>query len=179
LVPTYVGQQVIGSGSHTVTAEQGINDAQDAGMLAGNAGLSEGSVIYLDIENGGQMPSNQVEYVRSWITDVQNNTPYVPGVYCHKTTAPQVASAVDGVVTDLKTWVFGGPIDTGPHDIDLDAEQAPDPATSGYPAALLWQYRMSMNGDINLSWTDRNTGDILRLAKVDLDTATIEDPAHP
>jgi Rv2525c-like, glycoside hydrolase-like domain len=76
LVPTYVGQQVIGAGSHIVTADQGKIDAQGAAALAGNAGLDASSVIYLDIENGGHMPSNQVSYVTSWIGEVNANTDY-------------------------------------------------------------------------------------------------------
>lgn len=35
LVPTYVGQQVIGAGSHIVTADQGKIDAQGAARLPG------------------------------------------------------------------------------------------------------------------------------------------------
>ena len=60
LVPVYVGQQVIGAGSHIVTAAQGAIDAQNAASLASSATLDSGSVLYLDIENGGMMPSAQV-----------------------------------------------------------------------------------------------------------------------
>jgi hypothetical protein len=98
LVPTYVGQQVIGVGSHVVTADQGKIDAQGAAPLAGNAGLDAGSVIYLDIENGGLMPANQVAYVTSWIGEVNANTDHWAGVYCsHFKTAKQVADAAAGV----------------------------------------------------------------------------------
>lgn len=183
LLPTYVGQQVIGPGSHIVTPAQGTSDAQDAASLASNAGLSTGSVIYLDIENGGTMPANQVAYVSSWISEVHKNTDYWAGVYCHQTTAPQVANAVASVVADtghdVATWAFGGPIDTGPSTIDLHLEQAKDPALSGFAPAVAWQYRMSMNGSIDLTWTDRNTGASRRLNKVDLDCAKLQDPSRP
>jgi hypothetical protein len=109
LVPTYVGQQVIGVGSHVVTADQGKIDAQGAAPLAGNAGLDAGSVIYLDIENGGLMPANQVAYVTSWIGEVNANTDHWAGVYCsHFKTAKQVADAAAGVTDhDVATWRTG------------------------------------------------------------------------
>lgn len=183
LLPTYVGQQVIGAGSHTVTPGQGKADAVDASNLAANAGLSDGSFVYLDIENGGQMPTNQVEYVKAWIRELHTNSSYWAGVYCsYFKTAQQVADSVADVVDDtgqaVATWVYH-PIDKGPSTIDLGAEPRQNPANSGYVPALAWQYRMSMNGPINLTWVDRNTGAGKRLDNVDLDAANVWDPAHP
>jgi hypothetical protein len=178
LVPTYVGQQVIGAGSHVVTAAQGTTDAQDAAALAANAGLDSGSVIYLDIENGGEMPSNQVSYVTSWIGEMNSNTDYWAGVYCsHFKTAKQVADAAVGITDhDVATWAYN-PIDSGPSVIDLGAEQPGDPAGSGYAPAIVWQYRMSLHGSVDLTWTDQATGASKRLNQVDLDTASVQDPS--
>jgi hypothetical protein len=180
LVPTYVGQQVIGAGSHIVTADQGRIDAQNAHTLAGSASLEEGSVIYLDIENGGDMPANQVAYVTSWIDEVNANTDYWAGVYCsHFKTAKQVADIASGVTDhDVATWAFR-PIDSGPSVIDLGAEQPRDPADSGYAPAIVWQYRMSLNGSVDVTWTDNATGARKRLNQVDLDTASVQDPSRP
>src|ERR1700687_2414017 len=102
LVPVYVGQEVIGPGSHTVTAAQGVTDAQDAANLASSAGLDAGSVLYLDIENGGMMPNTppnaQVDYVTSWVNEVSTNTSYSPGVYCSSVqTAQQVTNKVGAI----------------------------------------------------------------------------------
>lgn len=180
LVPTYVGQQVIGAGSHVVTAAQGQIDAQDAATLASNAGIGSGSVIYLDIENGGQMPANQVSYVTSWIGEVNASTDYWAGVYCsHFKTAKQVADAAAAVTDhDVATWAYK-PIDSGPSVIDLAAELPQDPAGSGYAPAIVWQYRMSLNGSVDLTWTDQATGASKRLNQVDLDTASVQDPSAP
>ncbi|MFL6223034.1 MAG: glycoside hydrolase domain-containing protein [Actinomycetes bacterium] len=179
LVPTYVGQQVIGVGSHVVTADQGKIDAQGAAALAGNAGLDAGSVIYLDIENGGLMPANQVAYVTSWIGEVNANTDHWAGVYCsHFKTAKQVADAAGVTDHDVATWAYR-PIDSGPSVIDLGAEQPRDPAGSGYAPAIVWQYRMSLNGSVDLTWTDQATGASKRLNQVDLDTASVQDPSNP
>lgn len=183
LVPTYVGQQVIGEGSHTVTGQQGTADATDAANLAASAGLSAGSVLYLDIENGSLMPANQVQYVISWIREVHTNTDYWAGVYCsHFKTAQQVADAAADIVADtgrdVATWAYK-PIDSGPSVIDLGAEQPRDPADSGFAPAIVWQYRMSLNGSVDLTWTDKQSGASKRLNKVDLDSASVFDPSNP
>jgi hypothetical protein len=182
VVPTYVGQQVIGVGSHVVTAAQGTIDAGKAAELADAAHLSAGSVIYLDIENGGQMPQNQVGYVTAWIAEMHTNTDYWAGVYCsHHKTAQQVADAAAGIVAetghDVPTWAYK-PIDSGPSVIDLGGEQPRDPAGSGYAPAVVWQYRMSLNGSVDLTWVDRETGANKRLNQVDLDTASVFDPSN-
>jgi Domain of unknown function (DUF1906) len=183
LVPTYVGQQVIGGGSHIVTAQQGVADAADACNLAANANLNPGSVLYLDIENGGQMPADQVEYVIAWISEIHHNSDYWAGVYCsHFKTAQQVADSATDIVAEtgheVATWAYR-PIDQGPSTVDLGAEPAQDPANSGYAPALVWQYRMSIKGPIDLTWVDSQTGAARRLDKVDLDTASVANPAQP
>jgi Domain of unknown function (DUF1906) len=183
IVPTYVGQQVIGAGSHTVTAGQGTIDAQDAATLAARAGVGRGGVIYLDIENGGLMPQNQVDYVTAWIREVHTNTDFWGGVYCsHHQTAQQVTDATSGIAADaghdVPVWAYK-PIDSGPSVIDLDTEQPRDPAGSGFASALVWQYRMSLNGSVDVTWTDQQTGQTRRLNQVDLDTASVADPSQP
>jgi hypothetical protein len=183
LVPTYVGQQVSGPGSSSVTAAQGRIDGQDAAGLAARAGLSSRSVIYLDIENGGTMPPHQLAYVKAWIDEVHKQTDYWAGVYCsHHLTAQQVADATAPLVAETEhgvaTWAFR-PVDSGPSVIDLGVEQPQDPAGSGYAAALVWQYRMSLNGSVDLTWTDKQSGTPKRLNQVDLDTASVFDPSNP
>jgi hypothetical protein len=190
LLPTYVGQEVIGAGSHVVTAARGTADAQDSALLAARAGLTAGAVVYLDIENGGLMPGNQVNYVKAWVAEVTANTPYQAGVYCSSGQAPdgtRTAEQVASITADITagagahpvfTWAFR-PIDRGPSVIDLGTELPPDPATSGYGLALAWQYRLSMDGNIDIVWTDKQSGNRRRLNKVDLDAASVADPSFP
>lgn len=183
VIPTYVGQQVIGAGSHIVTGAQGKLDGLNAAGLAAGIRLQPQCVIYLDIENGGMMPSNQVDYVTEWIREVHVNSIYWAGVYCSRSeTAQQVADNVTDIVTaaghPVATWVYG-PIDQGPSTIDLATEPARDPASSGFSAALVWQYRMSMNGSIDLKWTDSQSGASQQLATVDLNCSSVSNPARP
>lgn len=182
-LPTYVGRQVIGTGANpaTVTATQGRADALNAEQLMRTAGFDTGTVVYLDIENGQQMPANQVQYVSAWIRAVNDETSYWPGVYCsRKGTAAQVFSFAG----DIPTWVYGPvrpfpPVPEGVTPptvvVDLDTEQPPAAMTSDFPGAVAWQYAMSLNCVINLRW--RDGGQVRTLHGVDLDCATVEDPS--
>jgi hypothetical protein len=180
-LPTYVGQQVIGAGSHVVTAAQGRADALNAHDLMRTAGFAVGTHVYLDIENGLQMPANQVAYVGAWIRTVNEETSYWPGVYCsRKGTAAQIL----GFAGDIPTWVYG-PVRPHPAvpaggtpptvTVDLDAEQPPAQMTADFPGAVAWQYAMSLNCVINVRWSDGGVTHTLH--GVDLDCATVEDPS--
>ena len=87
--------------------------------------------MYLDIENGGHMPSNQVSYVTSWIGEVNANTDYWAGVYCSHTAQQVADAAVDITHHKVAEWAYN-PIDSGPSVVDRGAEQPRDPAGSGY-----------------------------------------------
>lgn len=183
-LPTFVGQQVIGGGSHVVTAAQGRIDGDAACARMAEAGFPEGSVVYLDIENGLQMPANQVDYVRAWIDTVNASQPptgYWPGVYCSKKgTAAQVA----GLAPDIPIWVYGPqrllpPVPAGgtrPTVVfDLDSETPPADMHTDFPSATAWQYVMSLNCRVDLRWHEDGTP--RTLAEVDVDCATVADPS--
>jgi hypothetical protein len=172
LVPVYVGQQVIGPGSHTVTAAQGVTDAQDAANLASSAGLDAGSVLYLDVENGAMMPNNQVDYVTSWVNEVSTNTSFSPGVYC---SSVQTAQQVTNNVGAIPIWGFH-PKFAAPSTIDLASETPPDPGQCGFATALLWQYRLNLGGAVTIKWTDSATGTAKSLV-VDVNSAVVLDPS--
>ncbi|MFJ7250958.1 glycoside hydrolase domain-containing protein [Kitasatospora sp. NPDC098652] len=173
LAPLYVGQQAPGGeGSHILTAAQGTADALDARALAQSAGLEPGSVVYLDIEVGGTLTAAHMAYVSAWVAQMQLPA-FRAGVYCSFfQTAQQVVTAVGSI----PIWAFRV-IDSGPTQIDLSSETAPDPAGSGFGAALAWQYRQSKNGAITLNWTD--SGAPRQLVTVDMDSAVCLDPSNP
>ncbi|MCU7826868.1 glycoside hydrolase domain-containing protein [Kitasatospora sp. DSM 101779] len=174
LAPVFVGQQAPGGpGSHKLTAAQGVVDARTTEDLGHSAGLEPGAVVYLDIEVGGRLAANHLAYVASWINSVSADTGYNPGVYCSfSKTASQIATEVGTV----PTWVFHA-VDVGPSQINLATETPRDPAQSGFAAALVWQYRLSLSGAVNLNWIDSGTPK--RLQEVDVDSATCFDPSHP
>jgi len=80
--PIFFGQQEPSvPGSHILTAEQGILDGRQAIKLAHQAGIPQGSVIFLDIETGGNLSSGFLDYYRAWIKEIFSNN-FRPGVYC-------------------------------------------------------------------------------------------------
>lgn len=172
-LPVYVGQQAPGGpGSHVLTAERGVADAQNAAALAASAQFPSGSVVYLDIELGGRLPDDFLHYIGAWVEEMNARTDYWAGVYCSfKDTAAQVA----GHVGDIPTWVFRVR-DGGPSTIHLADEVPPDPADAGFAAAVAWQYRLSLTGPIDLTWTD-DVGASHRLHQVDLDSSLLADPS--
>jgi hypothetical protein len=174
LAPVYVGQQAAGGpGAHTLTAAQGTTDAANACALAVKAGLPAGRVVYLDIEVGGTLSTAHLAYVTAWVTAMRAAA-YAPGIYASTSrTAAQVVAAVGA----LPTWVFH-PRDNKAVVVDPATEVAPDPATSGFAGATIWQYRMSLTSAsrVDLAWVD-SSGTKHVLAGVDMDSSTVADPS--
>src|ERR1700690_1074494 len=61
--------------------EKGAQDAQSAANSAQQEGFPAGTVIFLDIEEGGRLPDTYHEYVRSWF-DALAAANYFGGAYC-------------------------------------------------------------------------------------------------
>ena len=163
LAPIYVGQQVTGPGSRTVTAEQGARDGGNACELMTSAGFPHASFVYLDLENGPPFTPAQRGYVGAWVDAVKAHG-FSPGVYCSFLFAHQVHE----LRTDARIWAFHVST-TKPHHVPGPRYPDPDPAACGYPGAFIWQLgdecRISLAGD---------PGDII---EVDLDTAASPDPS--
>lgn len=103
-LPVYVGQQYENPNCPTcnvLTSAQGKTDGENAANLMAAAGFPTLAVVFLDIELGGTLPSNFLDYVSAWITEVNEETAYWAGVYCSsdKTAAQIVASVGSSSVT--------------------------------------------------------------------------------
>jgi hypothetical protein len=163
--PIFFGQQEPSvPGSHILTAEQGILDGRQAIKLAHQAGVPQGSVIFLDIETGGNLSSDFLDYYRAWIKEIFSNN-FRPGVYCDfLKTADQLLSVDNRVVF----WVFN----TNNYSCLRDGHfpyPEPNPSESGVAYASVWQLiqRCSIGSD----------GRTIP-SEVDLDSATNPDPSH-
>lgn len=173
IAPIYVGQQVTGA-SHNLSKQQGVLDAVNAVDLAANADLAAGVVIYLDIEEGGKLTDDFLDYIDAWVSGVASNG-CTPGVYCsHSKTADQINDHVGPV----RTWVYGAQ-NAGSVTVDLEGEAARDPGTSHFGNAVMWQYLVSLGGRrVDLAWHDAD-GTRQKLIEVDVDSAVIADPSSP
>lgn len=101
-LPIYVGQQVVGPGSHKDTAIEAEVDAFEAAALMHSAAFALGSPVYLDLENGAPFPPAEAAYTFSWIEGIKA-AGFTPGVYCSHVLAPHF---------DLNTtriWAFKVP----------------------------------------------------------------------
>jgi len=146
-----------------------------AAGLARRAGIDPFSVLYLDIAATGRLRQAHFDYVAGWIAGIGQDTTYWAGVRCsHLLTAAQLNEAFD----DVPTWIFNAP-SAGRCTVDPGAASPPRPATSGYPDALLWQYRASNPGPLDLVWLDRDSTENVRLRQVSLISSVVPNPADP
>lgn len=139
-LPIYVGQQVTGPGSHTITSTQGRTDGDNACALMTKAGFPRGSHVWLDLENGPPLTAPQVSYITAWAAAVKAGG-FAPEVYCSHLLAPQVVPIIGG----SRPWVFEVAT-TAVHSVSAPYSVA-DPSGSGYKSAWAWQH--DQNAQIN------------------------------
>ena len=148
LAPIFVGQQIVGPGSHVVTADQGKADGMAAAETMARDEFPPGSWLYIDLENGPPYGKPEGDYVSAVIAAVTAGG-YRAGVYCSHAMAAAVAAAHP----EARIWAFRVP--TVERTFAAPPYAAPDPAMCGYAGAFAWQYRqnvrLSVGGLFDLS----------------------------
>lgn len=164
LAVIYVGLQ---EGDSSLSYSQGQSDAQDANNLAQQAGFSKtNTVIFLDVEQGGLLSQDFINYIDGWIDYIAANTIYMPGIYCsYYQTADQIRNSDSNAVNDCVYWVFN--IDEPPSPGNTTDTGNLTPASSGVSYASVWQY--NQNG--SQTWNGTTL-------VVDLDLATSSNPSN-
>lgn len=157
----YVGQQIMGPGSHHTSGAQGTADGADAVSLMHAAGFAPGRFVYLDLENGAPFTQPQHDYVAKWCAAVDNGG-YGAGVYCSHTFADQVHQLVPGA----RIWAFKVPTVLA-HTIPGNNFRDSHPGGSGFPGAFIWQHDQHAQIEAGPAGHQFN---------VDLDTALTPDP---
>jgi hypothetical protein len=165
IAPLYVGQELIGPGSHHTTGIQGASDGKDAANFMTSEGFAPGSVVYLDLENGLPFPDAQKNYVKNWCSTVQQ-VGLAPGVYCSHTFAAQVGTLVPTALV----WAFKVPT-TDPNRVPGPHYPDPSPVGSGYTGAFIWQLGQHCLIDV--------PGAPGGSLEVDLDSASTPNPSLP
>lgn len=146
----YVGQQVIGPGSHKVNAAQGKTDGHDCVNLMLTAGFKPGDPVYLDLENGPPFTDDQRAYVDAWVAEVTGGG-FRPGVYASWRFITEFDSKT------ILRWMFKVPTTkTTTAELPKDINAAPAPL----PQSVAIQYRQN----VEIHWGARKL-------LVDLDTA--------
>ena len=126
--------------------EAGVADAHAAAAAARREGFAEGSVIFLDVEEGGRFFDGYHAYLRSWAESLTKEK-FRPGIYCSGIVVDEgegstIISADDirahiGA-TDVVYWVYN---DACPPSPGCSVPQNPPAlAASGVAYASVWQY---------------------------------------
>jgi hypothetical protein len=128
------------------TLKRIASDAQAAIAGARKEGFPSGTVIFLDIEEGGRLPSTYFTYLKLWASTLAE-AGYRAGVYCSAIpidedeglwliTSDFIRDKVKP--TELVYWVFN---DACPPSPGCSTVQAPlAPSQSGIPYAQVWQF---------------------------------------
>lgn len=160
--PVYVGQQVTGPGEHMVTAAHGSEDGNNAAQLMLHAGFPSGGIVYLDLENGPPFGTAQQAYVGAWV-DAVIEAGFSAGIYCSFLFAAEVAKLRPAT----RIWAFHVPT-VSLHRVAGTKFPTPDPATSGFAGAAIWQ--LDDSAEISVGG---------KTLLVDLDSADTADPSAP
>jgi len=129
--------------------QKGTQDAQTAAELAQREGFAKGTIIFLDIEEGGRLPAPYHEYLQAWGNTLVK-AGYRAGVYCSAipvdegqgvriTTAEDIQAHVTSPL--LVYWVYNDACPPSPG--CAFPVNPPAPAQSGFSAATIWQYAQS------------------------------------
>lgn len=174
-------------------AAKGAKDAGSAAAAAKREGFPAGTIIFLDIEEGGRLSAAYHAYLRVWFDDLARSG-YRAGVYCSGMPAKESGGITILTADDIRGnagnrdfafFVYNDACPPSPG-CTFPAE-APAPAASGVAAAQAWQFAQSprrkqfsahcppgyhQNGncyspaDTSFSW------------ELDVDTSTSADPSN-
>src|SRR5580700_6166490 len=126
--------------------ENGIADAREGGRGANREGFAAGSIVFLDVEEGGRLPPQFHSYLRAWADELVRQG-FRPGVYCsgipvndgngHKIVTADDIQTNKGS-QDIAFWVFN---DMCPPSLGCRTSSGlPVPAKSGVAYATVWQF---------------------------------------
>jgi hypothetical protein len=130
-------------------ANPGSSDGAAAAKAAKAEGFRQGTVIFLDQEEGGRMLDEQKQYVFAW-ADAVKQAGFRPGVYCSGIEIPEQEGGVISTARDLhdsaqgRELVFWVANDACPPSPGCTfPNPPPPPEASGAPFAEVWQFAQS------------------------------------
>lgn len=129
-----------------MATDLGLADARDAAAAARREGFAEGSVIFLDEEEGGRYSPLQYLYLRTWAEELEKQH-FRPGIYCSGIkwdegggvtviTANDIREHIG--VSDVVFWVFNDACPPSPGCVA--PKDLPPPSASGVAYAAVWQF---------------------------------------
>ena len=128
---------------------EGASQAQEAATLARQDGFPQGSVIFLDVEEGGRLPLHYHEYLQVWY-EALAHAGFRAGVYCSGVPVKEGPGVTITTAEDIHAhmgsramvyWVFNDACPPAPG--CAFPANPPPPSHSGFSAATIWQYAQS------------------------------------
>jgi len=192
-------------GSVDRASELGKTDAQQAVEAAAREGFPTHTIIFLDQEEGGRLLPEQKAYLLAWVDEVSHGgfraAVYCSGIAVREKSGESAMTAVDiqksAEGRDITYWVTNDACPPSPG-CSVPQRTPPAPRASGVAFADVWQFAQSprrkdvAGGCVRSYAADGNCYAIQRLRspphgsgsgsgqalRVDLDTATSDDPSH-
>lgn len=129
--------------------EKGSQDAKDAVASAKTEDFSAGTIIFLDVEEGGRLSANYHAYLRAWFDELVRDG-YGAGVYCSGipvkeghgitiTTADDIRS--NSASRKFSFWAYNDSCPPSPG--CAFPQNPPVPKRSGISYAAVWQFAQS------------------------------------
>jgi hypothetical protein len=135
--------------NEAVAKRKATQDAKDAAATANAEGFSSGTVVFLDIEEGGRLPDAYHTYLGAWSEEL-TQAGFRAGAYCSGipvneepgvsiTTADDIRNHGNG--KEMIFWVYNDACPPSPGCVF--PETPPSPAASGISYAAIWQFAQS------------------------------------
>ncbi len=135
--------------TETDAKEKGSQDANASAAAAREEGFAPGTIIFLDIEEGGRLSTAYHEYLGLWSEELKR-AGFLAGVYCSgipvKEEAAVTVTTAEGIrkqgpLHEMVIWAFN---DVCPPSPGCGFPQNPPaPSASGISYAAVWQFAQS------------------------------------
>lgn len=175
------------------TFQKAGEDTQAAAAAALHEGFPPGSIIFLDIEEGGRLPSTYFAYLRIWSSELMH-LGFRAGIYCSSIpidegeglqliTCDFIRRKLPAV--DLVYWAYNDACPPSPGCVI--SKKLPALSTSGIPYADVWQFVRSPRAEETAAHCAGYApngncyaaADSARRWHLDLDIASNPDPSSP
>jgi hypothetical protein len=179
--------------TNKIASDAGVADAKDAAAAARREGFSEGSVIFLDEEEGGRYVPTQHLYLHTWAEELQKQH-LRPGIYCSGIVVDEGEGSKVITSDDIRAhigvsgvafWVYNDACPPSPG--CAVAKNPPTPSASGVPYAAVWQFVRSPRekkvarhcGGYASDGNCYAPGDAKHQWNLDMNAATTANPSAP
>lgn len=128
---------------------RGAREGEEAGTSAIAEGFSPGTIIFLDIEEGGRLPDAYHAYLAAW-SEALVRAAFLPGAYCSSMPVREDRNTTITTVRDIRNhsasrdfviWTYNDACPPSPG--CAFPQSPPSPAKSGIPDAAVWQFAQS------------------------------------